>query len=116
MQLWLKQKAKEHGFSQSKKGTLQDLVRKHKSVFCTTFSGGPPAAVKVIKVDLVSDPRLVRVKLRNYSKLQKEYLKTMVEDPKRCGILYPNPTSTWACAPLLVPNGGLSRFYFTVDL
>ena len=29
---------------------------------------------------------------------------------------YSNPTSPWACAPLLVPKPGPARFRFTVDL
>ena len=99
-----------------KQEELRSLINNNLSIFCTTFSGGPPADIKPLKIDLTPDRRPVPVKLRNYSQEQREFLKKFVADLLSCGMVYANPTSSWVCAPLLVPMDGPARFRFTVDL
>lgn len=67
-------------------------------------------------MELTPDARSVCVRLRNYSQEQREFLAKFVEDLVRNGLAYQNPTSAWACAPVLVPKPGSARFRFTVDL
>ena len=105
-----------NGLAKQKREELRSLINNNMSIFCTTFSGGPPADIKPLKIDLTPDSRPVRVKLRNYSQEQREFLKKFVADLLSCGMVYPNPTSSWACAPLLVPKDGPAKFRFTVDL
>ena len=85
-------------------------------VFRTSFSSGPPAKVRSLRIELTSDARPVEVRLRNYSEEQREFLSDMVAKLVRNEMAFPNPTSVWACAPLLVPKRGPARFRFTVDL
>lgn len=40
----------------------------------------------------------------------------LVSDLVRHGIVYENPTSKWACAPLIVPKTGPSQWRVTSDL
>ena len=105
-----------NGLSKQKQEELRSLIKNNLSIFCTTFTAGPPVDIKTLKIDLNPDCRPVRVKLRNYSQEQREFLKKFVADLLSCGMVYANPTSSWACAPPLVPKDGPARFRFTVDL
>lgn len=58
----------------------------------------------------------MRVRLRNYSQDQRRFLSKFVTTLVQCKMAYFNPTSSWACAPLLVPKPGAAQFRFTVDL
>ena len=84
-------------------------------IFRTSFSAGPPAKLPPLEIELTSDAKPVKVLLRNYSQEQKEFMRDFASDLVSNGLAYPNPTSKWACAPLLVPKPG-ARFRFTVDL
>jgi transposase InsO family protein len=95
---------------------LKAIVDNHVDIFRTTFSSGPPAKLKPLKIQLTPDARPTRVKLRNYSKEQQEFLSKFVATLIATGMAYSNPTSPWACAPLLVPKPGAAKFRFTVDL
>lgn len=108
--------AYDNGLPSENKDELRAIVDDNIAVFCTTSSDGPPAAVKPLKINLASDVRPVRVKLRNYSQEQRKFLKKMVADFIKCKMVYLNPFPTWACAPLLVPKSGPAKFRFTVDL
>lgn len=110
------QLAVTNGFPTEKLPQLQELVLDHADLFRTSFSSGPPADIPPLKVDLVPDARPVRVRLRNYSQEQREFLSNMVNKLVENGLAYPNPTSPWASAPLLVPKPGPAKFRFTVDL
>ena len=105
-----------NGLSKHKQEELRSLINNNLSILCTTLSAGPLADSKPLKIDLTPDCRPVRVKLRNYSQEQREFLKKFVADLLSCSMVYANPTSSWACAPLLVPKDEPARFRFTVDL
>ena len=83
--------------------------------FRTSFSAGPPAKLPPLKIELTPDAKPVKVRLRKYSQEQKEFMRELVNDLVAHGMAYANPTSKWACAPLLMPKPG-ARFRFTVDL
>jgi len=85
-------------------------------VFRTSLSAGPPARIRPLKIELTPQAEPVKVRLRNYSREQREFLSDFVEKLVRSGMAYPNPTSRWACAPLLVAKTGPVPFRFTVDL
>lgn len=59
---------------------------------------------------------MVRGKLRNYSEDQREFMKTLVAKLIANDCLYPNPTSAWASAPLILNKEGPPGSQFTVDL
>jgi transposase InsO family protein len=108
--------AKENGLPPDSAAALDDLVRVHTNVFRVGFSAGPPANIRPLKITLTPDARPVKVRLRNYSCEQREFLAAFVDELVRNGMAFANPTSAWASAPLLVPKAGPSRFRFTVDL
>lgn len=107
--------ATANGLSPKHRSALRDMLHNHMDVFRTSFSSGPPAKLRPLSIELESDARPVRVRLRNYSKDQREFLSKFVSDLLRHGMAYPNPTSPWACAPHLFPKPG-ALFLFTVDL
>lgn len=104
------------GLSVTETQDLQDLVNANIDIFRTGLSSGPPADIKPLKIELTQDAHPVQVRLRNYSQTQREFLAAFVDKLVRNGLAYPNPTSPWACAPLLVLKPGPSQFRFTVDL
>lgn len=114
----LLEEANRNGMQGKELERLQRTVRAHKNVFRTSFSAGPPAKVQPLKIDLVPDATPVRVRLRNYTQAQRQFLKDFVAQLEKANMAYFNPSSAWACAPLLVPKPGPGgdEFRFTVDL
>lgn len=108
--------AAENGLPENKQNQLRIIVESHQNVFRTGLSAGPPVKIPPLKIDLVSDARPARVKLRKYSQDQREILGKLCKKLIQCGMIYSNPSSPWACAPLLVPKPGPSLFRFTTDL
>lgn len=108
--------AVENGFPSAHVSALKKLVSDHTDIFRTSFSSGPPADIPPLKIDLVPEAKPVRVRLRNYSQEQRDFLSETVKNLVSCGMAYPNPSSPWASAPFLVPKPGPSKFRFTVDL
>lgn len=94
---------------------LRNMIQEHIDIFRLSFSASPPAGLPPLKIALNDDSRPVLVKLRNNSQEQKEFLRDFVSDLVRNGMAYPNPSSKWAAAPLLVPKPD-AKFRFTVDL
>lgn len=64
---------------------------------------------------MTPDERPIRVKLRNYSSDQRDILRTLVTDLTAKGLVYANPSSPWASAPLLIPKPSPALWRFTVD-
>jgi hypothetical protein len=95
---------------------LEIIFRDSMDIFRVAFSSGPAAKLRPLDIKLTTDARPVRVKIRNYSQEQREFLSKWVTGLVRCGMAYSNPTSPWVCAPLLVPKPGPARYRFTVDL
>lgn len=113
--LTMLQMAITNGFPDEHWAELETLIWKHANEFRTSFSSAP-ARVEPLRIELTADATPVRVKLRNYSADQRAFLKKLVTDLTTHGLVYANPTSKWACAPLLVPKPGPARWRFTVDL
>ena len=95
---------------------LETLVSEHVNIFRTSFSSGLPAKIKPLRIELTPHARPTKVRLRNYSQEQKEFLTEMIYKLIRHGMAYANPMSAWACAPLPVPKPGPARLRFTVDV
>jgi len=104
------------GLSAKQTEKLQGIVDSNMDIFRISLSSGPPATLPPLKIELLPDARPVKIRLRNYNSDQKEFLTNFVADLVRNGMAYANPTSRWACAPLLVHKQGTARFRFTVDL
>lgn len=84
-------------------------------IFRTSFSSGSHAKVPPLRIYLVPDAKPIKISLRSYSQDQNNFMDEFVTDLVQLGLSYANPSSQWACAPLLVPKPG-SRYRFTVDL
>lgn len=110
------QRAYDQGFSPALRDQLKNLVHSFKGIFFIGLSGGPPAKLKPLEIELAPDAKPIKVKLRKYSQEQKCFLSNFVSELMEKGMLYPNPTAAWAAAPLLVPKPGPAKFRFTVDL
>ena len=95
---------------------MRTILLKHKDIFRIRLGGGPPAKLPPMKINLAPEAKPIRVRLRNYSQQQKEFLANFVGKLMKYGIVYSNPTSAWAAAPHLVPKRGLDEYRFTVDL
>eukprot|EP00178_Gracilaria_changii_P000257 TRINITY_DN1027_c0_g1_i1.p2 TRINITY_DN1027_c0_g1~~TRINITY_DN1027_c0_g1_i1.p2 ORF type:complete len:1106 (+),score=114.18 TRINITY_DN1027_c0_g1_i1:5972-9289(+) len=110
------QMAIKNGMQTAQSRALHEIVHKHINIFRTSLSSGPPANVTPLKIALTPDARPTRVRLRKYSQDQRAFLQKFVSELIRAGMVYPNPSSPWASAPLIVPKPGPARFRFTVDL
>lgn len=108
--------AKSDGISEEFVPELRTLVLGHVDLFRTTFSACGSAKVSPLKIVLKGGATPIRVKLRNYSQEQREFLQKLIAELVRCDMVYPNPTASWASAPLLVYKSGPAKFRFTVDL
>lgn len=108
--------AREEGIGEAHADALQNTVLQHMDIFQVGLSAGPPAKLPPLKIELLPETRPVQDRLRNYSQEQRDFLATFVSKLLECGMVYSNPTSKWACAPLIVLKFGPSQFRFTVDL
>lgn len=108
-------RSKAEGFPEEHWEELQKVVWDHAPAFRTSFSS-TPAKVEPLRINLKPEAQPVRVKLRNYSATQREFMANLVSELMRHGLVYPNPKSCWSSAPLIVPKPGPARFRFTVDL
>lgn len=71
-------------------------------MFRRKLCAGPSASVPPLKASFSPDARTIQVRLRNYSAVQREFFKSHADDLERCGIIYINPTATWASPPIQV--------------
>lgn len=108
--------SRANGLSENHAKELSTIVNEHLNIVRTSLSAGPPADFPPLKIELTPDAKPVHVRLRKYSKEQREFLDKFVDSLVKYGMTYPNPTSPWACAPLLVPKPGPAKYRFTVDL
>lgn len=105
-----------NGLTDEKAQEIDTMVDDHVTIFRTSFLYDPPAKFAPLVIETKTNAKPVKVRIRNYSQEQKEFLITFVQDLMRHDMAYPNPTASWASAPLLVPKPILARFRFTVDL
>ena len=106
----------EHGFTNDRFDELKDTIHRHRNVFRTSFSAGPPAAVAPLRIKLQKDAIPTVVKLRRYSPEQRQFLKKLMDQLIKLDLVYPNPTSKWGSALHLVPKHGPDGWRFTSDL
>ena len=109
-------KAKKNGMPSAAAENLDRIVRGSMDVFRNSLSSGPPAKIRSLKIELTADAKPVKVRLRNYSQEQREFLSKFVQDLVEHKMVYLNQTSQWASALLLVHKPGPAKFRFTVDL
>ena len=107
--------AMNSGLADVYQSNLKGVLRDHMDIFRTSFSSGPGAKLPPLKIELLPEAKPVKVKIRKYSQEQQKFLKDFVEKLVAHGLVYANPTSKWACAPLLVPKEG-GPFRFTTDI
>lgn len=107
--------AKQNGLPDSYWLQLEAFVWKYADTFSTRFSS-TPAKVPPLQIELTEDARPTRVRLRSYAVSQRAFMATLVEELVKYNLVNANPTSTWACAPLIVPKPGPTAWRFTVDL
>ena len=107
---------KKVGLKDEHLNEFRRLVYDYSDIFCVGLSPGSPTKFQPLKINLTPDAKPVRVKLRNYSQDQRDFLRDFVNRLVANGMAYPNPSAIWASAPLLVPKPGPARFRFTVDL
>lgn len=67
-------------------------------------------------IEIVLEARPVKVRFRNYSQEQKQFLDKKISSLLKAGILYHNWNYSWAWSPILVPKHGADHFYFNVYL
>ena len=105
-----------NGIQLQHQDNLRRLTYSFIDIFRTAISATAPANLPPLKVELTPDAKPVRVRLRNYSPPQRQFLKEFVSKLIQAGMVYSNPTSPWAAAPVIVPKPNTTTFRFTVDL
>lgn len=109
------EKENTEDFPEEHSAELYGLVWGHSAEFCTTFSPHP-AKVDPLRIHLTEGSRPIRVKIRNYSVDQREFMESLVDKLVENNLVYPNPSARRASSRLIVPKPGPSRSLFTVDL
>lgn len=85
-------------------------------VFRLKLGNDPPVDAPPMKIEFTGEQRSVKVRQRTYSPAQLKFLKKTCNELVDLGFIYRNPTSNWACAPVIVPKPGPEEFRFTTDL
>lgn len=107
--------ATENVFPASHHKNLTDLVFAFLNVFRISFTS-TPARVKPLSVDLIPEARQIRVKNRNFTPEQRNFMAKLMVELRAANMFYPNTSSKWESSPLLVPKPGTDKWRFTVDL
>jgi len=110
------QEAVDNGLPEQSKARLTNILEKHADVFRLKLGTDPPVNVAPMIVKLEPNSKPVSVKVRRYTPRQSVFLQSKVKELERIGLVRRNPTSAWACAPLIVPKSGPEEFRFTTDL
>lgn len=100
-------KSLDNGFPFDDANEFRSLVHEILNIFRTYFSKGPPANVPHLKIELSGSAKPICVKIRNYSQIQRQFLRRMTTKFVDAVLIYPNPTSIWAYAPDLIPKSDL---------
>lgn len=109
-------KAKENGLPRRLHRSLADFVEEYADLFRVRLGPDPPANIPPMKIILKQDSVPARVKVVRYAPLQCLLLRKTSNEIRSLGLIYPNNTLQWACAPLIVPKLGREQFRFSVDL
>lgn len=87
------ERAKAEGLPDKHLKDLEDLVWQYADCFDMSFSPSP-ALIEPLRILLQPDAKAIRVKLRNYSEEQRDFMKTLVSHIVASGCIYANSTST----------------------
>lgn len=103
------------GLTQARFDDQRKIVMAQLGVFFTDLSQSA-VAITPLKLELKPYAKPVDVKIGNYSDSHRRFLRKLVGKLLDAGLIYPNPTSKWSCAPHLVPKPGPAELRLTVDL
>lgn len=81
---------------------IQKLLSRNIDIFCSSLSSGLSVNLFPLKRELRANARLLKVKLRHYSKFQKIFLPGFVDQLVQHGLAYSNTLTEWASEPLLI--------------
>lgn len=84
---------------------------KFRTDFSQSFANMPP-----LKLELKLDGKPVHVKIRKHSDSLRSFLRKLVGKLLDAGLVYPNLTSKWSCAPQLEPKARPPEWRFSVDI
>jgi hypothetical protein len=107
--------ARVNGLSESNFITLNTLVLEFRDIWRIDMGNDPPAKVRAMVTNIEPGSAPVRVRVRRYTAQQAVFLRDYTDRLVALGHAFRNPTSTWCCAPLLIPKPP-DTFRFTVDL
>lgn len=110
------QKVDLQDMSQQYHNELNQLLMNSINVFRMSFSSSSPAKVAPLVVNCLDDGNPVRVRLKNYSIEQEDFLPRFVTRVVDAGMAHSGHAASCACAPLLELNEGSSMFPFVADL
>lgn len=83
---------------------LKGILQEYREVFRCRLGRGRPANLEPMKVSICEGARPIKCKVRNYSKDQREILKSFFDNATEMGFMRKNPNASWTAAPLLVPK------------
>ena len=110
------QSAMDHGLPLEFRDDLSALVLEYTDIFRVRLGSDPSADTTPIKVSLKENYSPIRVKVRRNPPSQAPFLRKRIDELRELELVYPNPSSQWASAPLIVPKAGPEEFRFTIDL
>ncbi len=82
------------------------MVLEYKDIFRIRLCADPPVDVPPMEIKFEDTERPVKVRQRTYSPEQLDSMKKKCDELSHVGYIYRNPSSKWACAPLIVPKDG----------
>lgn len=96
------------GLPADRRDDLHAVMYEFIDIFYVSFSARSSATVPPLKNDLKPDACPAGVKLRKPNESQRRFLKKPTDKLVQCRLMYPNPTSKWACAPHSVLRPGMA--------
>lgn len=111
----LANQAQENGLEGEHLLRLHKLLRDYRDVFRLRLGPNSPAMFAPMEIKNKENPAPVITKARRYTKDQREWMDKYITKLQQFGMVNPNPTSSWAVAPLFVPKPPPANFRLTFD-
>eukprot|EP00171_Calliarthron_tuberculosum_P020848 IDg20848t1 len=89
---------------------FKNLVKEFQDIFRVRLGADSYVDVPPMNIEFEGSEMPIKVRQRTYSPEQLEFMKKKCDELIQVGYIYCNPTSKWACAPLIVPKPGKEHF------
>jgi hypothetical protein len=96
--------------------TLQKLLIEYEDIFALKLDKKTPCKFKPLRVIMPADVRPIRARPSPLPAAKRAFMQQETAQLARYGMIFANPTSSWAHPLHVIPKPGPAQYRLTVDL